>query len=102
MGDDGDPSKQLTTLELSQLHAEVRGFVAAEDPTAVVQWGKGKKAAKVRHALWVLKGLLLEGWRPHHAPSAEAWTVGLEQKAAKASVEADVARGGGGEGGEGE
>ena len=99
---DDDPSKQLTTLELSQLHAEVRSFVAAEDSTAVVQWGKGKKAAKVRHALWILKGLLLEGWRPHHAPNAEAWTVGLEDRAAKASAEAEAARGGQGEGGDGE
>ena len=46
----------------------MRSFVANEDPSAVIQWGKGKRAARVRHALWILKGLLLEGWRPHHTP----------------------------------
>ena len=72
-----DASKQLTESELQALHAEVRAFVSSADPSAVVNWGKGKRAARVRHALWILKGLLLEGWRPHHAPSAEAWTTGL-------------------------
>ena len=88
---DEDASKRLSAEELAQLHSEVRTFLASDDPEATVAWGKGKRAARVRHALWILKGLLLEGWKPHHAPNAEAWTVGLQERA--------TAPGGGGEGG---
>ena len=72
--DDGAAS--LTAEELGALHSDVRAFVAAAEATATVAWGKGKRAAKVRHAMWILKGLLLEGWRPAHAPSADAWVEG--------------------------
>ena len=43
--------------------------------------GQGTRAARVRHAMWIMKGLLREGWKPHQAPSAEAWTVGLHERA---------------------
>jgi len=73
MGDE-DATKQLGAEELGQLHRDVRDFLGNADPQATVQWGRGKRTAKVRHALWIIKGLLLEGWRPAHAPPADAWT----------------------------
>ena len=80
---DDDATKRLSPEELATLHGEVRAFLSSEDPEATVAWGKGKRAARVRHAMWIMKGLLLEGWKPHHAPSAEAWTVGLHERAGK-------------------
>ena len=90
---DDDGKGTLTPAELRSLHAEVRAFVADADPRALVQWGKTKRAARVRHAMWILKGLLLEGWRPHHAPAAEAWTSGLEQRATRGAEGAADAAG---------
>ena len=99
---DDDAKKSLSAEELSSLHQEVRSFLASDDPEATVNWGKGKKAARVRHAMWILKGLLLEGWRPHHAPSAEAWTVGLQQRAVSGGGGDGGGEGGGGDGGGGD
>ena len=67
---DDDATKRLSPEELATLHGEVRAFLSSEDPEATVAWGKGKRAARVRHAMWIMKGLLLEGWKPHHAPLA--------------------------------
>jgi kinesin family protein 6/9 len=86
---DDDGKGTLTPAELKALHGEVRAFVADSDPRALVQWGKSKRAARVRHAMWILKGLLLEGWRPHHAPSADAWTTGLDERTSDAGAAED-------------
>lgn len=72
-----DDGKSLTADEIATLHAEVRTFVGHQDPQATIAWGRGKRAARVKHALWILKGLLLDGWRPPHAPPASAWTTEL-------------------------
>ena len=88
-----DPTKQLSAEELQQLHRDVRAFVSDADPQATLAWGPGKRLAKVRHALWILKGLLLEGWRPHRAPPAEAWSAERLARSATAPAAGVVAAG---------
>ena len=88
-----DPTKQLSAEELQQLHRDVRAFVSDADPQVTLAWGPGKRLAKVRHALWILKGLLLEGWRPHRAPPAEAWSAERLARSAPAPTAGVVAAG---------
>ena len=62
---DDDGSKRLSAEELAALHSEVRTFLSADDPEATIQWGKGKRAARVRHKR------LTHSARPPTASSAQ-------------------------------
>ena len=79
---DDDATKRLSPEELATLHGESdRSYRPKIRRRRLL--GARVSVRRVRHAMWIMKGLLLEGWKPHHAPSAEAWTVGLHERAGK-------------------
>jgi len=59
-GADDEPNTKLSGEELSEVHKAVRTFVQDAAPDATLQVGKRKRAARTRHALWILKAMVLD------------------------------------------
>jgi len=55
-----DGGTDLTEPELKALRRSLRIFLRDPAPAATIDWGRGRRAAKVRHAFWMLKAMLQE------------------------------------------
>jgi len=56
-----DGGAELPQADLRALRRAVRAFVGDPSQSAQVEWGRGRRAAKVRHALWMLRQMIRGG-----------------------------------------
>jgi kinesin family protein 6/9 len=60
-GTEDEGGAELTGADLKALRRAVRSFILDPGPAAGVEWGRGRRGAKVRHAMWMLKTMLRDG-----------------------------------------